>query len=757
MSGSVISGVVSQGITISASAHSGTYLSPLTITAGGSVLAGSAANAISFVGAGTLINHGLVSGGTNYGVDGVDVTVTNYGTIDGAAAYTAGTGVYVGASGLLTNSGLVSGGSGLGNYGHGGRGLWLHGGTAAVFGTVAGGDAAASDNGTGGGGGLAALVTAGLLRLSGGLVVGGSGGYGGNYDGGIGGGALQVVGGGSLVGGGTIVGGAGGTAEERGGAGAAAIYVNQGFISGTGLVIDGGAGAAGDTGGQGGDGIDLKSASTLTGSITIAGGAGGSATNDNGGAGGIGLYLHSGSQATLNNDIIIGGAGGVSTNGTVGTAGIGLEDDSPDLLTGTGTITGGTGAVSRSRNTFGVGLLLGKNATANLDAIITGDTGAVGAEVYQANFVNSGVVQGGAGAVGVYVDDGRLTNAGTIIGTVAVYLVGSHNTLSVDPGAVFEGDVITSADNSNDLDLSGTTRGTLVGVGSSFKNFSIIDFGAGADWEITGNLSGFAGNNAPTIDGFTVGDQIVLDNEVATSDFFLNNKLTLTGAGGTIGTIALSASSIYDFTDSFALSSDGMNTTISLNCFAAGTRILTPRGEVPVEQIAVGDELITLRDPARPTAKVIWTGRRALDLARANGAQALWPVRIAAGAFDDGVPARDLRVSPHHAIYWDGNLFEAFSLINGVSIVQEPDCRFITYHHLEVEGHDVLLAEGLPAETYLETGGRDNFEGQVMRLHTDFRAPPDATFCAPLITDGPALTTLRAHLVARSGLRRAVS
>jgi hypothetical protein len=768
MSGSVISGVVNHGITIGYTASLDTYAGPLSITAAGRILAGGTAQfAVSVTGAQYLTNNGYISGGSQYGVNGA-LSLTNYSTIVGAAitsGYAAGGGVYVGGRDEITNFGLLEGGAGL--YGSsaggvGGHGLF-NGGSAMIYGTVAGGVGGSSPlrTGQGGVGVEEDGGTGSLLDLEGAIVEGGVGGTavaGGGANGGVGGEGIEFYNG-TIAGVGVITGGNGGNATEpgfQGGVGGQGIYVgpniSNGLISGTGLLISGGNGGSGYIGGKGGDGIQLFGKGvTITGTDTIVGGAGGtggSAAGNNGGNGGIGLYITQGATITLAHDVVAGGAGGSAGTSFAGFGGAGVEIDRGTLL-GTGTITGGAYVTADGvKGTGGIGLLITNVAYVDLDAVITGGRDAVGVEDRFGTFINSGIVTGGAGALGVYVDAGTVINAGTIVGTK---LEGEHAELGVDPGAVFEGGVSANFSEYNSLALYGSVSSTLTGIGTSFYGFSTIDFAAGSTWEIAGDLAGFSGSNGAAIDGFTAGDHIVLDNEIATSFAFGGGLLTLSGAAGTIGKLTIaeptSITSAY-----FQLSNDGTDTTIALNvnCFAAGTRILTPAGEVPVEHIRVGDEVVTLRDPARPTAKVIWTGRRSIDLMRAANVQALWPVRIAAGAFGQGVPARDLRVSPHHAIYCDGALFEAISLVNGVSIVQEPECRFVTYHHLEVEGHDVLLAEGLPAESYLDTGGRENFEGQVMRLHPVFQAPAQAEFCAPMIREGAALVSLRAHLARRA-------
>jgi collagen type I/II/III/V/XI/XXIV/XXVII alpha len=144
---------------------------------------------------------------------------------------------------------------------------------------------------------------------------------------------------------------------------------------------------------------------------------------------------------------------------------------------------------------------------------------------------------------------------------------------------------------------------------------------------------------------------------------------------------------------------------------------------------------------------VIWTGRRHLDLAQRPDAAALRPVRIAAGAIAPGVPERDLRVSPHHALYLDGLLFEAQALVNGTTITRDMAARYVTYHHVELAAHDIILAEGLAAESYLDTGNRNAFEGgAACDLFPMFDKPSMAVTCVPLVREGAALTTVRARL-----------
>ncbi len=171
-------------------------------------------------------------------------------------------------------------------------------------------------------------------------------------------------------------------------------------------------------------------------------------------------------------------------------------------------------------------------------------------------------------------------------------------------------------------------------------------------------------------------------------------------------------------------------------CFARGTRILTARGEIAVEHLVPGD-LIPLAAGGSPR-RLRWIGHRAVTLARHPRPWDVQPVRVHAHAFAPGQPHRDLRLSPDHAVLADGVLIPIRYLINGATIVQE-NVAAVTYFHLELaraDGtavHDVILAEGLPAESYLDTGNRAAFAngGPSAMLHPDFARGAWQSGCAP--------------------------
>ncbi len=178
-------------------------------------------------------------------------------------------------------------------------------------------------------------------------------------------------------------------------------------------------------------------------------------------------------------------------------------------------------------------------------------------------------------------------------------------------------------------------------------------------------------------------------------------------------------------------------------CFAAGTSLATLTGAVAVDRLRPGDLLRTAGGALRP---VRWIGHRSIDLTRHPDPRRAQPIRIRADAFADGIPARDLLLSPDHAVFDRGRLIPIRLLVNGATITRETRRRKITYYHVELDSHDLLLAEGLPAESYLDCNNRGIFQNapEPLILHPDFYDPAAqaarrlATSCAPL-TDAAEL------------------
>ena len=158
----------------------------------------------------------------------------------------------------------------------------------------------------------------------------------------------------------------------------------------------------------------------------------------------------------------------------------------------------------------------------------------------------------------------------------------------------------------------------------------------------------------------------------------------------------------------------------------ADTRIGVPIGEVVVQDLKIGDLVLTYGGRAAP---VRWIGRQTVSRRFINELQL--PIRIRKGALGDDVPSRDLVVSPSHALLVDGVLIEAGALVNGSSIVREQDVpATFTYYHVEVGDHSLVLAESTPAETFIDNVDRANFDNwrEYQELYPEGNAIPELPY-----------------------------
>jgi hypothetical protein len=284
------------------------------------------------------------------------------------------------------------------------------------------------------------------------------------------------------------------------------------------------------------------------------------------------------------------------------------------------------------------------------------------------------------------------------------------------------------------LTLGGLTFGEIPALTFTFdnqvigKNAGVMEFGATAGVTTA----------SQTITNVAWGDQFVIDGANFTGD-----TATLTG---TTLTVKNGATTVFTMTDVTAAAGTTFTIAdtdiIQAVCYARGTMLQTPDGELPVEKLRPGKQVITLVDGRETPKTVTWLGHRRVDLARHSRPETVAPVRIRRDAFADGMPHRDLIVSPDHAIFVDGKLICARQLVNGSTIRQEHDWTAVDYYHVQLDQHAILLAEGLPAESYIDTGNSGFFanSGVPLVLHPDLTDETDyptreAGSCAPFVWD----------------------
>lgn len=175
---------------------------------------------------------------------------------------------------------------------------------------------------------------------------------------------------------------------------------------------------------------------------------------------------------------------------------------------------------------------------------------------------------------------------------------------------------------------------------------------------------------------------------------------------------------------------------------------------MPIEALHPGNQVITVH--GGPLLQpLIWVGRLQVNLARHPRPASVAPVLLRAGALGDGTPYRDLRVGPDHALFLAGRLVPARLLVNGDAIVQESWCQAVTYHHIELVQHGLVISEGAVSETYIDDGGRHLFDNAVVAAlpvnvagRRGHGRHADAV-CAPVLAEGdPTLGALRRRLAA---------
>ena len=344
---------------------------------------------------------------------------------------------------------------------------------------------------------------------------------------------------------------------------------------------------------------------------------------------------------------------------------------------------------------------------------LTVDTAAPAAPTIASVVDNAGAVQGPL-AAGAATDDATLALSGTAAAgaTVKVFngaaLVASATadgsghwtatTSALADGAVSLSVTATDAagnvsaasaafaatvDTTPDADVSVHLVDATAGAGGASVSLDLSGLDAGSTAEVTfTGADGGSTTHSYTADGAATADVSGLLGDVSASVHVVDAAgNAAAGQGGT-------------------LAADPV-------CFYPGTLVATPAGEVPVETLAAGDLVLTADGRSAP---VRWLGRQTVSTRFADPLRVL-PVRIMAGALGEHLPRRDLLVSADHALLLDGVLVQAGALANGSTIRREAGVpEVFTYWHVELADHALVLAEGVPAESFIDNVARLAFD-----------------------------------------------
>ena len=334
--------------------------------------------------------------------------------------------------------------------------------------------------------------------------------------------------------------------------------------------------------------------------------------------------------------------------------------------------------------------------------------------------------EGQIGLSGSYLNDGATAVTEVADGSELSFQDGStHTAIAAASQGVFKVDGSGKLDLADNTGVGGTVIQMVGRTATLAVNADIGTFG--------GEITGFSNTNTVEIEGGNV-DGAEYDGQHTLR-------------------VSLSAGGYIDFTDiviagqaagQVAYSNAGADGFV-VACYCPGTLILTDRGEMPVEILAIGDTVVTASGTHRP---IKWIGKRSYAGRFLAANPALQPVRFRAGSLGDGLPRRDLLVSPDHAMFLDGLLIPARCLLNGATIIRERGLDRVRYVHVELDSHDVLLAQGAPSESYLDDGSRGMFHNASEFAALYPKAGIPGAFCAPRVEQGAQLEAIRRRLAA---------
>ncbi|MFT8722731.1 MAG: Hint domain-containing protein [Acetobacter malorum] len=367
-----------------------------------------------------------------------------------------------------------------------------------------------------------------------------------------------------------------------------------------------------------------------------------------------------------------------------------------------------------------------------------------------------------------------LTGATIYVGGTATINTGvsalSGVTVNVDGGkATLGSNVLVGALSGSTINM---TNGGTFSNGSGLiglLNGSTINFGKGGGKFIANAGGTLLDLSSTTITGFDAArDFISFENlSAAPATYSIANSLgsqSLTvydASGDAIASVNVSGQHFtagnYSATGvgPLTVSSDGTSLSIEAVgsvCFLPGTLLRTPEGEVAVEDVQIGDTVLTFENGKPVAQPVVWVGSRRADVRPGLPLdEAGWPVRVRQNALADGVPSKDLLITPEHCLYLDGQFVPARMLVNGETIAYDQTIRAYTYYHVETAQHAVIMADGALTESYLDTGNRRAFQqaGTVVRIPGLARCWADDA-AAPLMTARDAVEPLHQRLAQRA-------
>ncbi|MBS0961459.1 Hint domain-containing protein [Acetobacter thailandicus] len=409
-------------------------------------------------------------------------------------------------------------------------------------------------------------------------------------------------------------------------------------------------------------------------------------------------------------------SGSTATDVTVGESGSAFVSE--DSLITQATVTSGGGLLTVSGGTL-TQIVVSSGA----QIIVSG-----GGMTQNDTLYNGGVINVSSGGS---VADITFSGGGTVnlySGGIDPLTIADHGVLNVSSGAVISGD-IAETDGIINVLSGGLASDTVVSSGGTLYLTSgatisgVTSVISGGTTEINGTVSGggsidlysggvlvISGSTMPsnTIHFVTSGGIIdFTDLHTITSVSGTDESLTVNGqdADGTEKTYSLTTENGSDPANYVVIG----NQLVEV-CFLSDTLIRTPGGEVTVETLNIGDEVLTYAHSVIRAERITWVGRSHCTVRpHLPDDEAGYPVRILKNAVAEGVPFKDMLITSEHCLFFDGRFIPVRMLVNGRSVFYDKSITSYDYYHIETGDHAVIMADGMLTESYLDTGNRQAF------------------------------------------------
>lgn len=326
--------------------------------------------------------------------------------------------------------------------------------------------------------------------------------------------------------------------------------------------------------------------------------------------------------------------------------------------------------------------------------------------------------QNGIGEITIF---GDVIDVQTNLSLVDIQLAGGN--MQFDPATVV----------TNDMRGSGSVTietGTSLLIAGSVDSGVTLDFGQSTGTIDIANLACMSG----VIAGFSANNSIEFSQSGQLSETYqtgANGLGTLVVSSGvsTVGHLQFENPSLSS--NSFVINNLGGGIEqIAVSCFVEGTPIRSLGLDKPVECLRIGD-LVDTHDGRSVLIK--WIGKR-----RISGTISFddFPISFPRGSLGNGLPTCDMGISSDHALFVGGVLIPAGLLCNKVIRRVDPG-ESVTFYHIECERHEVILAAGVPVESFVDIHSRDGFDNsdEYRALYGSRLAPPITEY-APRVVAG---------------------